>query len=42
MCYGDMDYGKDGYYRRMVEQQLQQEFEARCDKVEHLRLTDDF
>lgn len=22
MCYGDIDYGNDGYYRRWVEEQL--------------------
>jgi hypothetical protein len=25
MCYGDIDYGSDGYYRNLVEQQEQEE-----------------
>ena len=27
MCYGDIDYGSDGYYREWAEQQQQQETE---------------
>lgn len=27
MCYGDIDHGKDGYYRDWMEQQEQQEQE---------------
>ena len=25
MCYGDIDYGKDGYYREWAEQEEQQQ-----------------
>jgi hypothetical protein len=25
MCYGDVDHGKDGYYRQWIEQQQEQE-----------------
>ena len=25
MCYGDIDYGKDGYYRQWAEEQIQEE-----------------
>ena len=28
MCYGDIDHGKDGYYRRWAEEQQRQEQEA--------------
>ena len=27
MCYGDIDYGRDGYYRRWIEEQQIQEHE---------------
>ena len=25
LCYGDIDYGKDGYYRQMMEEQERQQ-----------------
>jgi hypothetical protein len=28
MCYGDIDYGRDGYYRRWIEEQQIQEQET--------------
>jgi len=28
MCYGDIDYGRDGYYRAMVEEQEREKREA--------------
>jgi hypothetical protein len=24
MCYGDVDYGKDGYYQRWIEERLRE------------------
>ncbi len=27
LCYGDIDHGKDGYYRRELERQAEEEFE---------------
>jgi len=32
MCYGDIDYGKDGYYRRWAEQQEQRMEEKRMEE----------
>lgn len=29
MCYGDVDHGKDGYYRRELERQAEEEYERR-------------
>jgi len=29
MCYGDIDHGKDGYYRRWAEQQEQEREQER-------------
>jgi len=29
MCYGDIDHGKDGYYRRWVEEEMQREEERK-------------
>lgn len=39
MCYGDMDYGKDGYYRKIMEDR---EFHKEEWNPEVLPLTDDF
>ncbi len=35
MCYGDVDHGRDGYYRRWMERAAEQE-EARRDEVDDL------
>ncbi len=29
MCYGDMDFGRDGYYRAWAEEQMQRDAEER-------------
>ena len=29
MCYGDIDYGRDGHYRRLMEREAQKEQERR-------------
>jgi hypothetical protein len=34
MCYGDIDYGKDGYYRRWTEEQME-ENQREQDEREH-------
>lgn len=31
MCYGDVDHGKDGYYREWAERQLEEEHELNED-----------
>ena len=36
MCYGDVDHGRDGYYRRWMERAAEQE-EARRDEDERER-----
>lgn len=28
MCYGDIDYGRDGYYQQWAEEQMRREAEA--------------
>lgn len=35
MCYGDVDHGRDGYYRQMLEEQIQQEYEEAVEREEH-------
>ena len=35
MCYGDVDHGRDGYYRQMLEEQIQQEYERAVEREEH-------
>jgi hypothetical protein len=39
MCYGDMDYGKDGYYRQWAEEQERLAEEKR---QEEQQFSDDF
>ncbi len=34
MCYGDIDHGKDGYYRDFMENQQEQEPELECPQEE--------
>lgn len=37
MCYGDMEYGKDGYYRDWYMQQLEEEENGKREKEERER-----
>ena len=32
MCYGDIDHGSDGYYRRWADEQLQRQQEEQHDE----------
>ena len=42
MCYGDIGFGSDGYYRDWAEKQLQKDYEKEDLEVEHiLRGSDD-
>ena len=42
MCYGDVAYGRDGYYDRWLQEQLQQEYEKQVDRAEHDIIVNDF
>ena len=35
MCYGDIDHGKDGYYRQMMEEEEQQEYKRQAEHQQH-------
>lgn len=37
MCYGDMDYGRDGYYRAWAEEKWREEEEERAAFEEYCR-----
>lgn len=41
MCYGDISYGKDGYYAKWAEDQIQQENEEKQDRDEHDKIVND-
>ena len=30
MCYGDIDHGRDGYYREWAEEQMRQDADRQC------------
>lgn len=32
MCYGDVDYGRDGYYKNWMEEQVSSEYERQRDE----------
>lgn len=40
MCYGDIAYGKDGYALRMLEEQIQQEYQEKLNHEQHENITE--
>ena len=41
MCYGDIDHGRDGYYRQMMEEQMEQEYERQREQQQHEEITNE-
>jgi predicted amidophosphoribosyltransferase len=41
MCYGDIDYGRDGYYRQWAENEMQRQQEQEYYEIEQYENQDD-
>jgi len=41
MCFGDVGYGRDGYYQRWVDDQIEKEQQTKMDDENYARMMDE-